>query len=76
MERRNDEVESLNWESSQIKSTDYRYDEEALVITFDNGEVYKYSGVDKRIYMFFKHSASKGRFFHENIRDEYKFEKL
>jgi len=54
------------------------YDEEefTLFVEFKNGDEYQYSVVPKETYYNLVGSSSIGRYFIENIKNEYEFEKL
>lgn len=47
-----------------------------LTVTFHNGSVYEYVGVQERIYNDLLNAPSAGEFFNENIRDEYTYKKV
>lgn len=47
-----------------------------LTVTFHNGSVYNYFGVQEKVYNDLLDARSQGEFFNENIRDEYKYTKV
>lgn len=47
-----------------------------LTVEFNNGSKYKYSNVSEQIFMDFSHADSKGKYFAQNIRNEYECEKI
>jgi hypothetical protein len=46
-----------------------------LSVWFESGERYDYFGVPRAVYDAFVAADSKGRFFAEQIRDQYRFER-
>jgi hypothetical protein len=59
--------------STVIKDFEYDAASRRLMIRFRHGGVYEYSGVPPDTYEDLRHSRSKGRFFHERIRDRFRF---
>jgi len=67
------EYEDLVWEpvtSSNLAQIAYDPDNMELWITFLNGGMYSYSNVSEELYRGLLTSASKGRFFHRNIKTD------
>lgn len=62
-------------ESSVLDSVRYDPASQDLIVLFDNGDIYEYHGVPEELYQGLLQADSKGRFFHENIRDKYEYEK-
>lgn len=65
--------------SSALYMADFRKISENqthLDIEFTTGGKYRYFGVPTNVFESMINSDSKGRFFQENIRDRYKFERL
>lgn len=56
-------------ESSVIKAISYDRRHEALVVTFNNGSIYKYGCVAPRTAREFVAADSKGKFFNKQIRN-------
>lgn len=62
--------------SSNIKAIFYDKNNDTLAVKFLDDDVYEYSDVPSAIYSAFLIAPSKGRFFHQNIRDVYNSVKL
>ena len=62
--------------SSTIASADYDGARQKLTISFKNGGVYDYSGVDAKTYNDFLEAPSQGTFFANYIRGKYPTEKI
>ena len=62
--------------SSNIKAIAYDKNNDTLAVKFVDDDVYEYSDVPSAIYSAFLIAPSKGRFFHQNIRDVYNSVKL
>ncbi len=60
--------------SSDIYSVGY--ENGTLYICFNKGGIYAYYGVPQNVYLGLMQASSKGRFFHQNIKKNYKYEKL
>lgn len=68
-------------EWQQVQSTDLRavrYDDDALVleIEFNSGGVYQYLDVPPSVFAELMGAESKGKYFHANIKDNYRTVKL
>jgi len=61
--------------SSVLDSVRYDADSHSLVILFDNGDIYEYRDVPPEVYRGLLKAESKGRYFHEKIRDQYEYKK-
>ena len=57
--------------SSHIDNVSYDRKTELLFIEFDNGSVYLYKGVPRRVYKKLLKAPSKGFYFGQEIRNEY-----
>lgn len=57
--------------SSNVCSIGYDCDSRILEIEFKGGSVYQYRGVPESIFTQLLNAASKGSFFHLNIKDSY-----
>lgn len=55
--------------SSNLASVGYEVETSTLEIEFHNGGIYQYSGVPENIYQGLMDAASKGRYFHQNIKN-------
>ena len=62
--------------SSVLKAVAYDPARLVLDVEFHNERVYRYRDVGHRVYDAFMKAASKGRFFNEQIRDTYDFERI
>jgi hypothetical protein len=62
--------------SSHLKHVEYGPKDRSLVITFKNGDKYKYSDVPIRTYQDLLNADSKGEHFNSEIRDTYEGKKL
>jgi uncharacterized protein YuzE len=63
-------------DSSNIATVGYDTDSEILEVEFHNGGVYDYFDVPETVFNQFLEASSKGKFFHRNIKGEYKWEKV
>lgn len=59
--------------SSLIKEA--KFTDEVLSVEFTNGTKYNYIGVPKNVYEEFMTAESKGKFFTQNIKSKFAFEK-
>lgn len=62
--------------SSNIQAIDYNEDEQTLDVEFKGGAVYRYLDVPNDIPHLMLAAASAGKFFMQNIKPNYEFEKL
>jgi hypothetical protein len=60
-------------ESEAIDEIDYETARSTLLVRFAHGGWYSYFAVPRSVYELFIAADSKGRFFHEHIRDRYTF---
>lgn len=65
---------SLAVDSTALQAVDYYHG--FLKITFESGETYRYYGVPKVVYDGLISADSKGRYFHDYIRDQYRYERV
>jgi hypothetical protein len=63
-------------ESSAIRSVGYDFRRATLDIEFVHGGLYRYFDVPASLYDAFMQAESKGQFFHAEIRDRFRFERL
>lgn len=54
----------------------YSYDKGNLFLKFKNGDFYKYESVPENVYVEFYSAESMGSYFHANIKNKYKTEKV
>jgi len=65
-------MERVHVDSSMMVSLGYDREQATLEIEFkSNGQVWQYYGVSEEVYNNLKYSGSKGRFFHQNIKNQY-----
>jgi len=57
--------------SSNIAAIDYDWERQILRVSFRSGGIYEYDDVGDQVYQAFLGAPSKGRFFHDFIRDQY-----
>jgi len=62
--------------SSNLKSIGYDADTRILEIEFQTGAVYRYFQVPESEYRGLMNAASHGKYFHANIRNRYRYEKV
>jgi len=62
-------------ESEAIREIDYDPAASTLYIRFTDGDWYSYSRVPAAVHRAFLAADSHGRFFHDHIRDRYRFRK-
>ncbi len=60
-------------ESDVIHAIGYDPQIQLLEIIFNDGRIYQYRGVPLQVFEGLKDSESKGRYFNENIRDEFQY---
>lgn len=62
-------------ESSNIKSIGHSFPRRLLEIEFNDGNIYRYKGVNHKTYRALMNAESKGREFHKNIKYSYPYKK-
>lgn len=62
--------------SSNLRSVGYENSESVLEIEFKDSGLYRYFGVPFEIYRGLLAAPSKGAYFHEHIKDVYRYSKL
>ena len=60
-------------ESDAIHAIGYDNDVQVLEIIFNNGSIYQYRGVPRDVYDEMLRAESKGRYFQDNIREEFDY---
>jgi hypothetical protein len=71
----NNNITSI-YESSNIYKSVYNFLDNDLFITFNNGNIYKYTNVDMPTFLRLQESQSIGKFFASEIRPKFDFEKV
>jgi lysyl-tRNA synthetase class 2 len=66
----------MDVDSTAIREIDYDADRAKLLVQFVSGERYVYVGVPGEVHRSFVEADSKGRFFQQQIRDRYPFNRL
>ncbi|MYA59628.1 MAG: KTSC domain-containing protein [Chloroflexi bacterium] len=62
--------------SSNLASVGYDTPTQTLEVEFLSGSVYQYYNVPENIYEQLMHAGSKGRFFHQYIRNAYPYSRI
>jgi hypothetical protein len=60
-------------ESDVIHAVGYDPEIDLLEIIYNDGRIYQYRDVPPEVYQGLMSAESKGRYFHENIRDEFSY---
>lgn len=63
-------------ESSNLSSIGYDAENETLEVQFNHGGVYQYFDVPENVYEELMNADSHGRYFVQNIKDDYEFQKM
>lgn len=63
-------------QSSNQKSVGYDRETNVLEIEFNSGSVYQYLSVPESLYQALLNAASKGTYFHDNIRERYRYKRI
>lgn len=66
----------MDVDSTAIQTIDYDADRAKLFVRFTSGEQYVYVGVPGEVCRSFLDAESKGRFFVDEIRDQYPYNRL
>lgn len=66
----------MDVDSTAISDIDYDAERTKLLVRFQSGERYVYVGVPGEVHRSFVEADSKGRFFQQQIRDRYPFNRL
>lgn len=69
-------LENSNVNSSVIKNWFYNQVEKKLKVTFQNGSVYEYEGIEPDVYDSLCEAESHGKYFSQNIKNNYPYTKL
>ena len=62
--------------SSNLASVGYDPESQTLEIGFNSGSVYQYFGVPAAVHAGLMNASSHGKYFHEHIRDTYRYRQL
>ena len=62
--------------SSNINKIKYEDTTNTLSIKFNSGYVYEFIGVEKAVYQSLLKASSKGKFFHQNIKNKHEYKKI
>lgn len=68
-------MEMIKVNSSSLDSVGYDEKRKVLVIKFHNG-VYEYFGLPKQIFLSLLDAPSKGKYFHDFIKESYPYKKI
>lgn len=63
-------------QSSHLQSYDYDEETQTLLVTFTNGDIYRYSNVPATEYWNLVQSGGSGSYFHSKIRMSYPYEQI
>lgn len=63
-------------QSSHLQAYDYDEDSRTLLVTFVNGDIYRYYNVPQTEYWNLVQSGGSGAYFHSKIRMGYQYEKI
>ena len=64
------------YKSKMIQRSEYTPDTKELIVTFNNGQRYSYENVDEDIVEEFMDPESAGKYFLQNIKGKFDFNKL
>lgn len=62
--------------SSDLKSVGYDQENQILEVEFHSGGIYQYFNVPQRVYQALMEASSHGKYFHRNVKDHYRYEKI
>lgn len=63
-------------QSSSLRSIGYNQNTNVLEIEFNSGGIYQYFKVSKSVYVGLVNAASKGTYFHNSIKENYKYKRI
>jgi KTSC domain len=69
-------MEYISVTSSNLRSVAYDEDDEMLEIIFKDGGTYRYHALPAYIYQNLMNALSKGKYFHQHIKDRYRTTKV
>jgi hypothetical protein len=67
---------TVNVNSEAIQSADYNYSDEALTLTFTNGNKYEYTRVPRFTFHGLQESASKGKFINNYVIHSFGYKRV
>ncbi|MDD2636063.1 MAG: KTSC domain-containing protein [Bacteroidales bacterium] len=67
---------STQVESTLINKIKYNAEKMTLIVAFSNGSQYEYKKISQSVYSELEKAESKGKYFHDKIRDKYRYEKI
>jgi KTSC domain len=67
-------MKTIAVDSAALQAIAWRHGQ--MEITFESGHLYRYFGVPRPIFDELLRAESKGRYFHDRIRDRYRFRRL
>ena len=62
-------IETIFYESSTIKVSEYNFKKNQLIITFHSGAIYMYDNVNVDVYEKFSNADSQGKALNEHIKN-------
>jgi hypothetical protein len=62
--------------SSNLSSVGYDQENQILEIEFNNGGVYQYYDVPPRVHNELMNASSHGKYFHRNIKENYRYDQI
>jgi len=63
-------------QSSNLRSIGYDQNTNTIEIEFNDGGIYQYFNVPESIYLALMEAVSKGTYFHDNIKQRYKYKRI
>lgn len=68
-------IEERVWDSALVSKTSYNFDNETMLVEFNNGQEYMYDAISSSEYSEFANAESQGKHFLANIRGSKTFHK-
>lgn len=69
-------MQRISVSSSNIAAIGYDPDSNTLEIEFNDGSVYQYYGVSALVYQELMDAPSHGKYFAQNIKNDYEYQKI
>jgi hypothetical protein len=66
----------VDLQSTSLNAATYRNQSAVLELEFGSGAIYRYAGVPEQVYRELLHAESKGRYFHQHIRNRFPYAKI
>lgn len=76
VQQKNTDSDWVSVVSSNISAIKYDNSDNSLSVRFKDGDEYEYFDVPLALYNDFMNASSKGRFFHQNVKDNYFYNRL